>query len=223
MWCLPLRRRCLPLGRRGCRTLSVDCVHTSSKQTYPSSHTSPTSTYSSFTSCLIDGGCFQFAPFLLGFPVICGFKIDFWSCVFDMCARLVEKSPKRKWPNSSRLQPFWLFWPTPLLSWCYIPPLLCAPFEMGNQCAQISWKYFCHSEVTWSVDPASSTEQIDGLVSSSPEFNPASFSSCKKFCFCASIYPLHILRIHYIRWWRSCVTPPQRMRSGRRKGETNVV
>ena len=134
MWCLPLRRRCLPLGRRGCRTLSVDCVHTSSKQTYPSSHTSPTSTYSSFTSCLIDGGCFQFAPFLLGFPVICGFKIYFWSCVFDMLARL---SPKRKWPNSSMLQPFWLFWPTPLLSWCYIPPPLCAPFEMGNQCAQI--------------------------------------------------------------------------------------
>ena len=48
MWCLPLRRRCLPLGRRGCRTLSVDCVHTSSKQTYPSSHTSPVSIYSSF-------------------------------------------------------------------------------------------------------------------------------------------------------------------------------
>ena len=69
MWCLPLRRRCLPLGRRGCRTLSVDCVHTSSKQTYPSSHTSPTSIYSSFTSRLTDEvqvwSCFQFTLFYL--------------------------------------------------------------------------------------------------------------------------------------------------------------
>ena len=98
--------------------------------------------------------------------------------------------------------------------------LLCVhPLKWESMCTD----YFCHSEVTWFVDPASSTEQIDGLVSSSPEFNPASYSSCKKFCFCASIYPLHILRIHYIWWWRSCVTPPQQMLSGRRKGVTNVV